>query len=60
MIPIGMMFLVLGILWPMSIHPASQVARNWSEAVRGMLFGLSIGMNLLSCWMMRRRRSGTD
>jgi hypothetical protein len=56
MIPIGMMFLVLGILWPMLIHPVGQVSRNWSEAVRGMLFGISIGVNLWSCWMVRRAR----
>jgi hypothetical protein len=56
MIPIGMTFLVLGILWPMLIHPTGQAARNWSEAVRGMLFGVSIGINLWSCWMVRRRR----
>jgi hypothetical protein len=57
MIPIGMMFLVFGILWQMLIHPAGRAARNWSEAVRGMLFGISIGINLLSYWILRRRRS---
>jgi hypothetical protein len=58
LIPIGMMFLVLGILWPMLIHPGGQVARNWSEALRGVLFGVSTGINLWSCWIVRRARRG--
>lgn len=38
-------------------HPAGQAARNWTDGVRGLLVGLSIGMNLMV--VVRARRRGT-
>jgi len=56
MIPIAMMFLIAGILWPYFFHPASQVAENWSHGLRGLLFGISFGINLMAIRQAARQR----
>lgn len=53
---IGMMFLVIGIVWPMFFHPATKFGQDLLDASRGLLFGLSIGLNLLSAWLAARQR----
>jgi hypothetical protein len=55
LIPIGTMFLVVGILFPMMLHPATQTGKNLAEGIRGLLFGLSIGINLFSVILARRQ-----
>ena len=57
----GAALLAIAIVWPMLFHPAAGVALNLIHGVRGMLFGLSIALNLLAFRLTARRRScGTD
>jgi hypothetical protein len=58
LIPVGMMFLVVGILWQNLFHPTTQSWKNWSDGLRGLMFGLSIGISLsAACLAGRQRRS---
>jgi hypothetical protein len=58
-LPIAMMFLVIGILWPRIIHTASHDGQNWDDFLRGGVFGLAIGMLLLTVIRLYRQcRSG--
>jgi len=56
MIPIAMMFLVIGFLWPYFFHPATQFAQNLSHTARGMLCGISFGINLMAIRQAARQR----
>jgi hypothetical protein len=55
LMPIGMLCLVIALIWPRYIprvgHP------DWSDGIRGVLFGLSIGLNLLAVVQANRPRS---
>jgi hypothetical protein len=53
---LGTMCLVTAIVWPNIIHPATQFGMNLMEGARGLLFGLSISINLGSVWMGSRQR----
>ncbi len=55
-IPIGMALLILAVLWPMFFHPASKSGDDLSDAIRGLLFGLAIGINLFSAVRAYRQR----
>jgi hypothetical protein len=57
--PIGMMCLVLALLSQKFLHPATKFGQDWFDAVCGLLFGLSIGMNLMSMVLSARQRGGT-
>lgn len=46
--------LFLGIALPYALHFNGAVERSWIEAVRGLLIGLSIGINLLVIRFGRR------
>jgi hypothetical protein len=48
MVPLAMMFLVVAIL----------VGHDWNDRVRGLLYGLSIGIGLVAVWLgvLERRR----
>jgi hypothetical protein len=48
-------FLILALLWPNIYQPTSQTGREWSDALRGLAFGLSIGLNLMVAWKYGRR-----
>jgi hypothetical protein len=56
MMSVGMICLVIGVVLPWCLHPATQIGRELSEGVRGMFFGLSLSFNVGSAIMMRRRR----
>ncbi len=56
LVPIATMCLVMGILLPMFFHPETQLVKNLSHAVAGMLLGFSIAVNLGAAWKMRRRQ----
>ena len=49
------MCLCAGIALGAVTHPAGQAAKNWTDGARGLLMGLSIGINLMV--MMRVRIS---
>lgn len=53
---VAMLFLVAGIAWPNLFHATSQTGLNVEHAVRGFLFGISFGINLMALWQMRRQR----
>ena len=38
--------LSIGLVVPYFIHPASQRSADWLDGIRGLLIGVSIGMNL--------------
>jgi hypothetical protein len=54
LMPIGMMFLILAILFPMLTHPSTKLSQDWFDGIRGLLFGLSIGFNFMAVRMKRR------
>jgi hypothetical protein len=45
-------------LWSFA-RPAIGSGRPWFDAVVGVLMGVSIGMNLMLVWKMRRRSADT-
>jgi len=56
LLPLANAFLIMGILWERIYHPATQAGREWSEALCGLAFGLSIAINLIVGWRCRHRR----
>jgi hypothetical protein len=56
LMPIGMMFLVIAILFPTLTHPSSTLSQDWLDGIRGLLYGLSIGFNLLAVLRIARVR----
>lgn len=52
--------LCAGIALGVFVHPAGQVAKDWTDGVRGLLMGLSIGMNLMVVWKARQGREELD
>jgi hypothetical protein len=55
LIPIALMCLVVGLLWPNLFHPATALGKDWSDGVRGLLFGASIGINVMAIRLGRRQ-----
>ena len=53
---VGMMFLVIGITFPYFVHPTAGLGLNLLHLVRGMLFGISIALNLGSVILAGRQR----
>jgi len=49
------MCLVVGILSPYLFHPATHLGKDLSDGLRGLLFGASIGINLMAVRLARRR-----
>lgn len=56
MMSIGMVCLVVALLWPRFLPLTGNMGPNWIDGVRGLLFGMSIGMNLMSLTLMARQR----
>jgi predicted benzoate:H+ symporter BenE len=56
MMPAATLCLALGLMLRALTHPVSQLAKNWTDGVAGLLIGLSIGMNLMLAWKRRRKR----
>lgn len=53
---IAMFCLSLGIMWPRVIPFADHLGSNWSDAVRGFLYGVSFALNLWGIWLTHRQR----
>jgi hypothetical protein len=49
--------LVAGLTLPYAFHPVGAPGKDWMEGVRGLLMGVSIGMNLM---LVGSRRSGPE
>jgi hypothetical protein len=56
MMPIGMLCLVFALILPRIFHPAGRLATNWMDGVQGLLFGISIGINLCAVRLAGRQR----
>jgi len=52
--------LVIGIVLIHFVHPTSQLARDLSHGIGGLLIGLSIGLNLLGLRCARRCRPAQE
>jgi phosphotransferase system glucose/maltose/N-acetylglucosamine-specific IIC component len=60
-LPIATIFLAIAIIWPKLIHSSAHLGHNGDDILRGSVFGLAIGMLLMTGIHMRReRRSGQD
>ncbi len=55
LVAIGMMCLAIGTIFPYIVHPASSFGQNWVHGIRGLLYGISIGMNLRALILGRRQ-----
>ena len=56
LVPVATMFLVVAILWPYCFHPTTKPWTELSEGVRGMMFGISFGINIFAALLSRRQR----
>jgi hypothetical protein len=52
----GMSCLVLGVLWPNIVPHIGSIGFNASHFIRGVLFGMSFALNLMSIVITRRQR----
>jgi hypothetical protein len=55
LIPVASMCLVMGLLWPNLSHPATLLGKDLSDGFRGLLFGASIGINVMAIRLGRRQ-----
>jgi hypothetical protein len=55
-VPLAMMFLVIGILWPRIIQTTIHPATNWDDGLRGFVFGIAIGILLIAAIRLSRQR----
>lgn len=53
---IGMLCLILALVRPRFLHLATNLGPDWTDGLRGLLFGLSIGLNLVSVSLSARQR----
>ncbi len=56
LIPYGMLFLVIALIWPRYIHLSGSLSPGWTDGLRGLLFGVSIGINLMAGMLAARQR----
>jgi hypothetical protein len=61
LVTIGMMFLVIALNLPRTAFPATYIGPNGFDGLRGFLFGIAIGINLVAVVFaaLRRRPSAT-
>ncbi|MGA8437976.1 MAG: hypothetical protein WB762_35355 [Candidatus Sulfotelmatobacter sp.] len=53
---VATMCMIAGIMWPYLFHPLTQLGKNLSHGLCGMLLGFSIAVNLGALWMKGRQR----
>jgi hypothetical protein len=58
LIPAASLCLVVAILWPQLFHPATSFWKDASDGLRGLLFGASIGINVMAILLGRQVRCG--
>jgi hypothetical protein len=56
MVRVAATFLVVAIVWPYSIHPTTKPWTVLSEGVRGTIFGICVGINIIAALQARRQR----
>ena len=62
MIRIGMTILAIGLVWQRFFHPrfAAKAGGDFFDGLIGLLFGLSIGINLMAARLLARQRRSID
>jgi hypothetical protein len=58
MMRVGMSFFILSVLLRWFVHPTAGFAQGFLDGATGLLFGLSIGLNLLSLRLRSRGDGG--
>jgi hypothetical protein len=57
MIRVGFVFMILGSLWRLLVHPNSFFTQNLIDGVMGLLYGICIGFLLVGIWRKNRASS---
>jgi hypothetical protein len=60
MIRIGMACLLISLIWPRFVHLTFNLGPDLIDGVRGLLFGISIGLNLWAVRLKCRQRRCAD
>jgi len=55
-LPIATIFLAIAFIWPKLIHSSSHLGDNGDDILRGAVFGLAVGMLLMTGINMLRQR----
>lgn len=55
LLPVTILFLVLALTWPRFVH--LNISADWTDALRGFLFGIAIGLGLLLVVTLKRQNS---
>jgi hypothetical protein len=56
LMPIAMFCLAIAVAWPKFLHPNAYIGPDWMDGLRGLLFGISIGLSICSLVLVNRRR----
>jgi len=56
LISMGMACLVVALVVPRIVHPSARLGEDLFDGFRGLLIGLSIGLNLWAVWLRSRPR----
>jgi len=56
LIRMGMACLVVALVLPTFVHPAQHLGQDLFDGLRGLFFGLSIGLNLWAVWIKSHPR----
>jgi len=54
---LGLVFLVLAMLTNYFLHPTARFSEGFTDGMKGLFFGLAIGLMLLSISLRKRRTS---
>lgn len=56
LIRMGMACLIVALVVPRFVHPSARLGEDLFDGFRGLLFGLSIGLNLWAVWIKTHPR----
>lgn len=56
MLVLAQAFTTFGIVWPQLIQTPLYLSPDWNDALRGVMFGISIGVNLAVLMTVCRKR----
>ena len=60
LIRVGMACLAIALIWPRFLHLTFNFGPDLIDGVRGLLLGLSIGLNLWAVWLMGHQRRSDE
>jgi hypothetical protein len=55
LLPVGMLFLILGLLSFRFLHPSAYLSETMVDAIKGFLMGVAIALNLIAVRLNQRR-----